>query len=51
MSLAGFKPMIPATEWPHTNALECMATRTGCHNDLIIIIIPLGLTLFQLCQW
>jgi len=51
MSSAGFKPMIPAIEWPHANALECMATRIGCHNDLIITIISLGLTLFQLCQW
>jgi len=51
MSSAGFKLMIPETEWPHTNALESMATRTGWHNDLIISIISLGLTLFQLCQW
>ena len=43
--------MIPAIEWLHASALECMATRIGCHNDLIITIISLGLTLFQLCQW
>jgi len=43
--------MIPAIEWPHTNALEHMATRKDCHNDLLITIISLGLTLFQLFHW
>jgi hypothetical protein len=46
MSSAGFKPMIPAIEWPQTIALECMVTRIGCHT-----IISLGLTLFQLFHW
>jgi len=43
--------MIPAIEWLHTNALEHMATRTGCHNDLKVAIISLGLTQFQLLHW
>jgi hypothetical protein len=51
MSSAGFKPMIPAIEWLHTNALESMATRIGHHSDLITTIISLGLTLLQLYQW
>jgi len=26
MSLAGFKPTVPASEQPHTQALDCAAT-------------------------
>jgi len=35
MSLAVFEPIIPASEWPQTHALDHTATGISSYNDLV----------------
>jgi hypothetical protein len=37
MSLAGFEPAIPASEWPQTYALDGTVTGIGVYNNYVIV--------------
>ena len=37
MTLVGFEPTISTGEWPQTNALNCVATGTGCFLFIVYL--------------
>jgi len=48
MPPAGFEPIIPASEWPQTHALDRTATGIGSYNDLVYYKL---LTVFTAKSW